>query len=111
MKKCVGVSWVDECVEESREREKKRKKKKKWYVLEWEWMNSRSLIFWCVLVKKKSIIKNKKLKLRNATIIFSQWILSGGLLLVNTNEKKNLSGVFKLKSVTTYHVWFVVKIL
>ena len=28
MKKCVGVGWVAECVEESREREKKKKKKK-----------------------------------------------------------------------------------
>jgi len=33
------------------------------------------------------------------------------LLLANTSEKKNLSGVFKLKSITTYHTWFVVKVL
>ena len=32
-------------------------------------------------------------------------------LLKNTSEKKNLSGVFKLKLITTYHTWFVVKVL
>ena len=35
--------------------------------------------------KEKNKIKNKKLKLSNATIIFSQYILSSGLLLANTS--------------------------
>ena len=34
-----------------------------------------------------------------------------GLLLANTSEKNNISGLFKLKSVTSYHIWFIVKIL
>ena len=33
------------------------------------------------------------------------------MLLTNTDEKKYLSDVFKLKSVITYHIWFTVKIL
>ena len=42
----------------------------------------------------------------------SDEVLSGGLLLINISEKNNnLSDVFKLKSVTIYHVWFVMKIL
>ena len=32
-------------------------------------------------------------------------------LLKNTSEKNNLSGVFKLKSITIYHTWFVVIVL
>ena len=35
----------------------------------------------------------------------SDEVLSGGLLLINISEKNNnLSDVFKLKSVTTYHI-------
>ena len=40
-------------------------------------------------------------------MIFSQQILSGKLLLVESNS----SGGFKLKLVITYHLGFVVKIL
>ena len=32
-------------------------------------------------------------------------------LLKNTSEKNNLSDVFKLKSITTYHTLFIVKVL
>ena len=32
-------------------------------------------------------------------------------LLKNTRKKNNLSSVFKLKLITTYHTWFVVKVL
>ena len=56
--------------------------------------------------KEKNKIKNKKLKLRNTVTIFSQYILSGRLLLVNIGEKKNClereknncNSTFKLKS-------------
>ena len=51
--------------------------------------------------------------MRNAIfIIFSQQILSGGLLLVIMNEQKsNLSCKFKLEPITTYYLWFAVKML
>ena len=46
--------------------------------------------------------------------IFTKKTLNGRLLLAITNGKKkktNLSGWFKLKPVTTYHLKFAVKIL
>ena len=50
------------------------------------------------------------LHLQNKESEPSDEVLSDGLLLANTSEKNNLSDVFKLKSVTIYHVWFVMKI-
>ena len=55
IKKCVGVGCVAEWVEESRESEKRNG-------MFWN-ENGRileALIFWCVLVKKKSIKKSQK---------------------------------------------------
>ena len=52
MKKCMGVDYVAECVEESREREK-RKSESFWYILEsWSGRNGS-------MVKKKSIKKSQ----------------------------------------------------
>ena len=46
--------------------------------------------------------------------IFLQQILSGKFLLVVIGEKKkkksNLSFGFKLEPITTYHLWFVIKV-
>ena len=55
MKKCVGMGCVAECVEESRESEKRNGMfwNESGRILE-------ALIFWCVLVKKKSIKKSQK---------------------------------------------------
>ena len=45
------------------------------------------------------------LHLQNKESEPSDEVLSGGLLLINISEKNNnLSDVFKLKSVTTYHI-------
>ena len=44
------------------------------------------------------------LHLQNKESEPSDEVLSDGLLLANTSEKNNLSDVFKLKSVTIYHV-------
>ena len=43
------------------------------------------------------------LHLQNKESEPSYEVLSDGLLLANTSEKNNLSGVFKLKSIKTYH--------
>ena len=43
------------------------------------------------------------------SIIFSQKILSGRLLLVN--KKNSFSSGFKLKSLTTFYIEFVVKMM
>ena len=53
------------------------------------------------------------MKKRNViSIIFSQQILSGMLLLVIINEQKStLNDRFKLELITTYHIRFIVKIL
>ena len=47
-------------------------------------------------------------KIREMFTTFSQQILSDGLLLVVMD---NLSCRFKLEPITTYHLWFIVKIL
>ena len=58
-----------------------------------------------IVGKLKSDVINK---IREMSTTFSQQILSGGLLLVVMD---NLSCSFKLELITTYHLWFVVKIL
>ena len=58
-----------------------------------------------IVGKLKSDVTNK---IREMSTTFSQQILSDGLLLVVMD---NLSCRFKLELITTYHLWFVVKIL
>ena len=59
-----------------------------------------------------SIHLEEKCYVYNIFTIFSQQIVSGSLLLVVMSEQKtNLSCEFKLELITTYHMWFVVKML
>ena len=59
-----------------------------------------------------SIHLEEKCYVHNIFTTFSQQIVNGSLLLIVMSEQKtNLSCEFKLELITTYHMWFVVKML
>ena len=92
------------CRKREKERKGKRKRKrnskkrikknikKKWKKIVW---NVGYIVKWYVVIDKRNAIST----------IFSQQILSGGLLLVIMDEQKsNLNCKFKLEPITTYHL-------
>ena len=53
-----------------------------------------------------------KWKKKNMSTTFSWKILSDKLLFaISGGQKSNLSWKFKLKPITTYHLWFIMKVL
>ena len=65
-----------------------------------------------LLIYPVNYLKFKKYYIHNIFTILSQQILSGKLLLTIIDRKKNnFSGGFKLESVTTYPVKFIIKML
>ena len=66
----------------------------------------------CFMCHVLGLLVQEKCYVHDIFITFSQQILSDRLLLVVMGgQKNNLSYEFKLESIITYHLWFVVKML